>query len=225
MAPKIPAVRYPRKYFKRKALLVDKPNQYISITQRAQVVFPLFLNFLEREKVNKNLAVLNRGVIASQCRSTGVAIPRIFKLSKASSPCLLLLEKVAPQGRMWRGPGKIFRKHPDERCPPPAGGGTIFPQCFAEISGWWRGVAIVRNQVRKMELSLKTGYVFEQTHLLLYRVPSTTRHGLRPCHPPPAGGGHSLFHRFVRSFGTDLIVKGVPPHPPPAGGTLSSRRG
>ena len=40
----------------------------------------------------------------------------------------------------------------------------------------------MRNQVRKMELSLGMGYIFKQTHLLSYRVPST----------PAACGRHPL---------------------------------
>ena len=72
-----------------------------------------------RRGINKNSAgetecccycakLQNSRVVASQCRSTGVAPPRIFKPPKASSPYLLLLEKVALQGRMWRGPAEYY---------------------------------------------------------------------------------------------------------------------
>ena len=103
--------------------------------------------------------------------------------------------------------------HSDERCPPPAGGGTIFPAFLRGKSGWWRGAAIVRNQVRKMKVSLKK--------VIFSNKPT----GYRTGSPPPSvtAFGRATFLQQEEDIlcpvsvyvhpGVLQCCSGSPPHP------------
>ena len=83
-------------------------------------------------KGNKNLA-FERRVVASQRARWRGNLP-VVQSAKGERPRPLLLgEGAARRRRVWRGPGKILGSARMNGCPPPAGGGTIFPHSCGKI--------------------------------------------------------------------------------------------